>query len=140
MLGKHGQALWDNISDSYKITRKADVETLRLVCEAQNRLCAIELQIKHDGLMVMGRNGVREHPLLRAEAQLRSYISRYLQRLIDPDQPRRGPGRPGSGGLGITWRQLQEHDEDDLGLGADGHDEEDDEVGVSDASVSGDER
>jgi hypothetical protein len=123
-LGKHGQQLWDKIKGPYEITSRADIETLRLVCEAEDQLCAIGARIKGDGLMVMGRNGPREHPLLRVEAQLRSYVSRYLQRLIDPSEPRCGPGRPGSGGIGITWRSLQQHEEKDFGLD-DGSDDED---------------
>jgi hypothetical protein len=106
-LGPHGQALWDKIKKAYDIRTQADRATLKLVCEAQDRLHGVEQRIKADGLMVMARNGPREHPLLRAEAQLRSYISRYLQRLVDPNERRAGPGRPGSGGVGITWRQLQ---------------------------------
>jgi hypothetical protein len=124
-LGPDGQALWDKIRGPYEITRKADLETLRLVCEARDKLCAIEQQIKRDGLMVMGRNGIREHPLLRAEAQLRGYISRYLQRLIDPSEPRCGPGRPGGGGIGITWRQLEQREEEEFGLDEDDTDDED---------------
>jgi hypothetical protein len=65
-LGKHGQVLWNSIKRSYQISEKADLEILRLVCEAEDRLCAIKQQIKHDGLVVMGRHGPREHPLLKA--------------------------------------------------------------------------
>ncbi len=126
-LGPHGQGLWDQIKGPYEIRSKADLETLRLVCEAQDRLYTISQQIKRDGLMMIGRNGAREHPLLRAEAQLRGYISRYLQRLVDPREPRCGPGRPGSGGIGITWRQLAQHEEKDFGLDDGSEDDEDDD-------------
>jgi hypothetical protein len=127
-LGKHGQALWDKLKTTYKVTKKADVETLRLVCEAQDRLCAIEVQIQLDGLMVMGRNGAREHPLLRSEVSLRSFITRYLRQLVNPDEPRRGPGRPGSGGIGLTWQQMQQLDYDDDG---------NDEVGGAEGDAGG---
>ena len=51
----------------------------------------------------------RWYPAIRDELQARAFVARTLQRLGvigDPDRRKRGPGRPGSGGIGITWEQL----------------------------------
>jgi hypothetical protein len=45
---------------------------------------------------------VRDHPALKHEIANRSFVVRTLTRLGLNVEPVRGPGRPGSGGLGIT--------------------------------------
>jgi hypothetical protein len=52
----------------------------------------------------------REHPLVKHELAARAFVVRGLTRLRSQMEPTRRVGRPGYGGLGITWEQLQDRD------------------------------
>src|SRR5262245_32757709 len=81
-LGKSGASTWRSIMSAYEIRDAGGIELLGQLCGALDDLAATSKTIAHDGLMVRtGNGGVREHPLLRHQISLRSFISRTIQRL-----------------------------------------------------------
>jgi phage terminase small subunit len=94
-LGRAGAAVWRRIVGGYDITDEGGRELLSQICEASDRLDELQETIKRDGAIVMTRAGPKEHPGLKAEVALRSFIVRTIQRLglnLEPLRP--GPGRP----------------------------------------------
>jgi hypothetical protein len=102
-LGKSGTILWQSIASEFRIDNAGLYETLLQICECKYTLDDI-----------IGRKSRADddktfQALLKAEVGCRSFIVRGMQRLGVGKV--RGPGRPGSGGVGITYRDL-----DRLGL------------------------
>jgi hypothetical protein len=94
-LGKPGSVLWRNVMREYEISDCASLEMLTMACTQLDRAEEYRAQIARDGLVVKGRTGPKEHPLLRPEAAARSFIVRTLRALsLGADGIRPGPGRP----------------------------------------------
>src|SRR5262245_6823026 len=113
-LGTHGQALWDRIVQEFRLDDAVAREILCGACQALDRAQLLQAAIDRDGPTVVGPSGsIRAHPGLRDELQNRAFVARSLQRLgLDSELLRSGPGRPPSGGVGISWRDLQGDDDD----------------------------
>ena len=97
-LGAIGLDLWRTVTNQHDISDSGGVETLLQVCLAVDRLEEVTTQITREGLTVRTKNGPREHPLLRSELGLRSFVTRNLQRLGINVEPIGNVGRPGKGG------------------------------------------
>ena len=98
-LGAAGASAWREIMDEYGITDAGGLVLLRQVCEATDEIAANDLIIKRDGRLIMSRTGVmREHPLLKNQIALRSFLTRTLQRLGLNLEPVKPIGRPGGWG------------------------------------------
>jgi hypothetical protein len=69
---------------------------------AAKTVIAIAANAVVDGEVIRTKTGFRDHPLLKHELGARNFVCRTLSRLGLNVEPVRGPGRPGSGGLGIT--------------------------------------
>jgi hypothetical protein len=80
-LGERGRKLWDDVMEEADVGDTGGMTSLMHVCLAEDRLALVERQIAEDGEVVMTRAGPKEHPLLKIELQLRSFIVRSLQRL-----------------------------------------------------------
>jgi hypothetical protein len=93
-LGETGAALWASIQRQYQISDGGGLAMLKLACESADRAQACREQIDADGVMIRGRTGPREHPLLKAELGARSFTVRTLQRLGLDVEPVGRPGRP----------------------------------------------
>jgi hypothetical protein len=107
-LGKHGRALWDLVTSQYEISDAAGITMLRQIAFAADRLAELKAAIDRDGATVLTRSGPKVHPALKAELELRSFITRTLARLgLDCEPLRPGPGRPG-GGVGILGENLED--------------------------------
>src|SRR5262245_20035393 len=119
-LGVHGSQLWDRVTCEYRIDDVVGREILAGACEALDRAELCKEQILRDGPINTGPGGhPRENPAMRHELQCRSFISKSLTRLgLDGEPPRSGPGRPPSGGTGISWHDLARRGEDDDGHAA----------------------
>jgi hypothetical protein len=109
-LGRPGTALWQSINSEYVIDDAGGIETLLQVCAAADRLEDIAKQIEADGLVIRSKTGVKEHPLLKMELGLRSFITRNLMRLGINIEPVKPVGRPGRG-IGITWQDIQQEND-----------------------------
>ncbi len=95
-LGAAGTDLWRRITSAYSIDDEGGRELLFQACAQCDRVAELKARIDCDGPVVVTRAGPREHPLLRAELQGRSFIARTLGRLgLDVEPLRSGPGRPG---------------------------------------------
>ncbi len=94
-LRQPGASLWAAVLDQYDIADAGGVETLMQICEAADRVEEIGRQISEEGLTIRTKSGPKEHPLLKIELGLRSFITRNLQRLGINVEPLKSPGRPG---------------------------------------------
>src|SRR5262245_43793764 len=102
-LGDHGRALWQLITSQYSIDDAGGIEILRQICSAADRVEELAAAIDLDGAIVRTRTGVKEHPAVKLELQLRSFIVRGLHRLglnveaLNPHvgRPAKGSGWPG---------------------------------------------
>jgi hypothetical protein len=93
-LGETGRHLWASIQAQYMISDSGGLAMLRLACESADRAQMCREQIDKDGLMIRGRTGSREHPLLKAELGARSFTVRTLQKLGLDLEPVKAVGRP----------------------------------------------
>jgi hypothetical protein len=97
-----GRDLWDRVVAAYDISDEGGRELLALACDAADRVASLRARIDRDGEVLQSKTGLRDHPALKHELQGRIFISRTLLRLGLNVEPLKGPGRPGSGGLGIV--------------------------------------
>jgi hypothetical protein len=94
-LGPTGLSLWHDILAAYEFGDRASIETLAQCCHAADRAARCRRAIDEDGELIRGRNGLREHPLLRTEIANRSFLVRTLQKLgLDLEPTHQTPGRP----------------------------------------------
>jgi hypothetical protein len=106
-LGAVGMSLWTDIVRAYEFSDRASYETLAQACAAADRAERCREQIDADGEVIRMKAGPRDHPLLKHEIAARSFVVRTLARLgLDLEPVRGGPGRPGGGGVGVSWEQL----------------------------------
>jgi hypothetical protein len=101
-LGEVGLSLWNRITNAYAIEDEGGRELLSQACAAADRAEALRAQIDQDGEVLVIKGVMRDHPALKHEIANRSFVVRTLMRLGLSVEPVRGPGRPGSGGLGVT--------------------------------------
>ena len=103
-LGPDGQALWDRINADFLIDDAGGIELLALACAATDRASSCAATIEADGLTVpAGKDGgIRQHPLLPAEAAARAQVASCLKLLGVNVEPIRDVGRPG--GTASGWR------------------------------------
>lgn len=66
-------------------------------------------RVSKEGLTVEGREGLKTHPSVAIERDARAAFARLVAQLglDDADEPKRGVGNPGLGGVGISFEQLQ---------------------------------
>jgi phage terminase small subunit len=96
------------VLDDYEL-EEHHVRLLILAGEAWDRCGEAREQLAKEGLTVDTRQGIKAHPAVRIEADSRAAFAALVKQigLDDVDELKRGPGRPGGGGCGITWRQLE---------------------------------
>jgi hypothetical protein len=101
-LDNHGRSLWDRIMREYDIRDAGGLELLLLACEGIDRIWALRQEIARDGAVIRLRNGaIKEHPALKAEIAVMSFVTRTLARLgLDVEPVRPSVGRPS----GTGWR------------------------------------
>jgi hypothetical protein len=89
-------ALWKRAHSEYLIDDVAGSEMLLQACQSLDRAESLRAQIKADGEVIRGRNGlVRSHPSLRDEIANRAFLVRTLSRLgLNFEPLRASPGRP----------------------------------------------
>jgi hypothetical protein len=107
ILAQTGATLWRSLQTEHDIRDSGGLQTLLQICRAADRAEQCASVIERDGATIETKNGQRDHPLLKHELQNRAYITRTLQRLrwIEIEPPNR-VGRPGYGGIGVTYEQL----------------------------------
>jgi hypothetical protein len=102
----HRPPLWAKPAPPYGQRSRASIdsdsaeglEILLQICSAAEYAAIIDKQ----GPMINTKHGPREHPLVWHELAARSFVVRSLSKL----SPQR-VGRPGYGGIGISWKDLQ---------------------------------
>jgi hypothetical protein len=106
-LGPAGMDLWTSIVCAYEFGDRGSLETLGQACSAADRAAEMAAQIDRDGVAIRTKTGLRDHPLLKHELAARAFVVRALARLdLDLEPVRAGPGRPGGGSVGVTWKAL----------------------------------
>jgi hypothetical protein len=101
-LKQTGRDLWVSILREYEVDDAGSQAVLAEACRAADMAAACREQIKKEGLTIPTKNGVRDHPLIRAALMAQSFMSRTLIRLGAVDIPKPNLGRPsGRGNLGI---------------------------------------
>jgi hypothetical protein len=94
-LGEAGLSLWRTVQAQYGIADAGGVEILRQACAACDRVGQYAAIIDEQGAVIMGKTGLREHPLVKAEIATRALIGRLISRLgLDIEALRPLPGRP----------------------------------------------
>ena len=100
-LGPAGATFWQSIMAEYIIEDRASQALLEQAAFAYDRAERLRAEIDRDGEIIHGRNGMREHPGLRAELAARAFVVRTLARLglhFEPTRP--ASGRPS----GPAWK------------------------------------
>jgi hypothetical protein len=98
-LKETGAALWGHVLRDFVVDDAHGLETLFQVCVASDRAQECAEAIARDGAVIKTRSGLRDHPLLRHETQLRAFVCRALARMgFDVVTPRGELGRPSSDG------------------------------------------
>src|SRR5262245_25960548 len=77
-----GSRLWRAIHTEYLIEDCASLEVLRQCCFAADMAERCRRQLDESGLILRGKAGTRENPLLRHELNYRSFVTRSLQKLV----------------------------------------------------------
>jgi hypothetical protein len=94
-LGEAGRDLWQRVQAEYQVLDVGGRELLFQACAATDRLAAISARISEDGEVIVTRTGVRSHPGIRDEIQLRALVARLISKLgLDVEPLHSGPGRP----------------------------------------------
>ena len=93
-LREHGRELWDVVMSEYRIDDAGGIEVLQQICSALDRAEEMAAQIDNDGLTILVKGQLREHPLLKGEIALRSFVTRNLQRLGLNVEATKPVGRP----------------------------------------------
>ena len=96
-LGESGQKLFSAVMAQYNITDAGGRELLKQAAQAADRCERLRKIINTDGEIVQGKDGApaKEHPLLRSEVAMKSFLTRTLARLnLDMEPMRPGSGRP----------------------------------------------
>jgi P27 family predicted phage terminase small subunit len=94
-LGKAGASLWRSIMTEYEISDSGGLAMLAQACAAMDRIGECTATIDRDGPVIRTKAGPKEHPLLKIELSLRSFVVRTLQRLGLDVEPLKPIGRPG---------------------------------------------
>jgi hypothetical protein len=90
-------ALWRSVQSQYQILDAGGLEVLRQACAACDRAAQYAQIIDEQGAVIMGKGGLREHPLVKAEIATRALVGRLISRLgLDIEALRPTPGRPTS--------------------------------------------
>jgi hypothetical protein len=87
-----GAALWSRLVAAYDFSDPAGAETLWLACDAESRRAQLSDAIAADGKC--------RGDWIKLELALRAFIAKSFEKL--GLEPIRSPGRPPSGGLGVT--------------------------------------
>jgi hypothetical protein len=96
-LAIDGATLWRSIMAEYLIEDAASLEVLKQCCFAADMAARCRKHLDESGLILHGKTGARENPMLRHELNYRSFVTRCLQKLGVLTEPLRdGPGRPPS--------------------------------------------
>ena len=83
------------VQDEFHIEDPAGIEFLTQACQACDLAEALHAHIEDDGVTLKTANGVRSHPAIKDELQVRVFVCRTLARLgiaEEPIRPVRGPG------------------------------------------------
>jgi hypothetical protein len=96
-----GRELWQTILHEYEIDDSGSLALLAEACKAADRAAECSKIIDKEGLVIATKMGVRDHPLMKAELLLRSFVTRTLIRIGVVDPPKNPIGRPPRGGLGV---------------------------------------
>jgi hypothetical protein len=98
-LKETGRDLWLRIHRDFVVDDAHGLEALYQVCVASDRAQECAEAIARDGVTIKTRSGLRDHPLIRHETQMRSFICRSLARMgFDVVAPRAELGRPSGDG------------------------------------------
>ncbi len=81
----------------YEISDSGGLALLEQACAAVDGVAECDAILERDGLMIRGRFGPKEHPLLKHQLALRAFVCRTLQRLGLNLEPIKSVGRPGRG-------------------------------------------
>ena len=101
-LKEAGRELWVNVVREYEVDDAGSQAVLAEECKAADMAAACRQQIAREGLTIPTKNGVRDHPLIRALLMAQSFMTRSLIRVGCIDAPKNPMGRPpGKGNLGV---------------------------------------
>jgi P27 family predicted phage terminase small subunit len=97
VLSAEARKRWRKLAGEYSIEDQGGLAVLQAHCEAYDRMCECQRQIRKDGATFLDRWGqVRAHPLLAAERDSRAAMLACLKQLcLDLEPLHDRAGRPG---------------------------------------------
>jgi hypothetical protein len=86
-----GRQLWASLHEQFAIP-EGSTSLLVELCQISDSLAAVRDILRRDGPLPEGK----KHPLVDAEPKLSAQFQKLWKMLgfADPEEPRRGPGRP----------------------------------------------
>lgn len=93
-LGEAARVLWQRIVTEYEFSDPASVEILRQAVLAVDLAEQCRRDVQRDGLTIVTKTGIREHPAAKVELTARSLACRTLARLGLDLEPIGQIGRP----------------------------------------------
>jgi hypothetical protein len=108
-LGSNGRKLWSAILHDHGIRGAGNLAVLHEAAKAIDAAEEFGSIIARDGPVLQTKSGVKDHPLIRHQLAARALACRLLSRLGVVDVPKRRVGRPGYGGIGVTYEQLADY-------------------------------
>jgi hypothetical protein len=103
-----GRELWSAIIGEYAIKDSGPLSVLADACRAADTAAECCKIIAKDGLTISTKSGKTAHPLIKSEMQAKSFVGRAWVKIGVINVPKRQPGRPPLGGLGVRPRRLYE--------------------------------
>jgi hypothetical protein len=82
----------------YDIADTGGREMLAQACQALDRAEACAEAIRHDGVVLRSKAGIKDHPAIKHELANRAFVVRTLARLGLDVEAVKGVGRPPAGG------------------------------------------
>ena len=79
-LGEAGRALWRAVVDGYELDA-GELHLLELACQARDDAAKARESVSRDGVVVVGRYGVRQHPAVLIARQAEASAGRLLGQL-----------------------------------------------------------
>lgn len=103
-LGPRGRALWDSIAGEFDLA-KHEEDLLHEAARVADRLDALDVVVRREGVTVQTPQGVQAHPALKEARAQEIVLTRLVASLRIPDEDDKRPQRRGGARSPYTARR-----------------------------------